>query len=211
MPIALLVGFVGLLLWNAAAKGEHPLCPITRAFGGECKPPPGTTGPLAERYAAAAASLPSVMDAPTQGGTNRGRRSRGKPSYGTSGRKAPSSGDCPPYPKDLVTKGEVTLRRAAMDAFLRAEDEVGNIPVNSSFRTDEQQISACNELCGGGEAGCEGTCAPSPGGCSASCHRDGGAVDIALNSARKNALERNGFCQPLPDSDAGHFCYFGCK
>ena len=118
MPLALLVGFVGLLLWNGAAHDEHPLCAIQRAFGGECKPTPGTTGALADRYAQSAGAVAEQTGGGPKApqGTNRGRHTHGKAKMGNSGHSATvgGSGHCPPYPSDLVTKNGVTLTSEAM-------------------------------------------------------------------------------------------------
>ena len=78
-----------------------------------------------------------------------------------------------------------------------------------SYRSCRQQRIACTQICGDAN-GCEGTCAP-PG---LSWHQLGAAVDITqdgLDDRRiPEALEANGWCQAVPDSDPGHFSFGGC-
>ena len=104
----------------------------------------------------------------------------------------------------------VRLQPAAMTAFRAAQQDAGvQIPVVQSFRSCHQQRIACRNICGNPN-GCEGTCAP-PG---LSWHQLGEAVDITqagLDEARiTQALEANGWCQAVPDTDPGHFSFDGC-
>ena len=113
-------------------------------------------------------------------------------------------------PADLRTRDGVTLTADAMDAFVAAETSVGqNIVVVQSYRTCAEQRTACERICGS-RGGCPGLCAP-PG---FSWHQRALAVDVTqdmLDSAGVvEALEANGWCQPLPGSDPGHFSYDGC-
>src|SRR5204863_6283259 len=101
----------------------------------------------------------------------------------------------------------VRLQPAAMAAFRAAQQDAGvQIPVVQSFRSCHQQRIACRNICGNPN-GCEGTCAP-PG---LSWHQLGEAVDITqagLDDARiTQALEANGWCQAVPDTDPGHFSF----
>jgi hypothetical protein len=110
----------------------------------------------------------------------------------------------------LQTWGGVTLQPLAMTAFRAAQQEAGvPIPVVQSYRSCRQQRIACKGICGDAN-GCAGTCAP-PG---RSWHQLGAAVDITqagLDDPRiPLALEDNGWCQAVPDTDPGHFSYGGC-
>lgn len=110
----------------------------------------------------------------------------------------------------LETWEGVTLQPTAMTAFRAAQREAGRpIPVVQSYRSCRQQRIACDDICGDPN-GCEGTCAP-PG---LSWHQLGAAVDITqegLDDERiPRALEANGWCQSVPDTDPGHFSFDGC-
>ncbi len=110
----------------------------------------------------------------------------------------------------MQTVDGVTLQPLAMTAFRAAQQEAGvPIPVVQSYRSCRQQRIACKNICGDAN-GCAGTCAP-PG---KSWHQLGAAVDItqaALDDPRiPKALEDNGWCQALPDTDPGHFSFGGC-
>ena len=104
----------------------------------------------------------------------------------------------------------VRLQPVARKAFLRAQRDAGvPIPVVQSYRSCAEQRRACRSICGNPE-GCPGLCAP-PG---LSWHQLGAAIDITqegLDDPRiLRALIDNGWCQPLPDSDPGHFSFDGC-
>jgi len=104
----------------------------------------------------------------------------------------------------------VRLQPVAMKAFLRAQRDADvPIPVVQSFRSCAEQRRACRSICGNPE-GCRGLCAP-PG---LSWHQLGAAIDITqegLDDPRIfQALIDNGWCQPLPGSDPGHFSFDGC-
>jgi hypothetical protein len=104
----------------------------------------------------------------------------------------------------------VRLQPVAMKAFLRAQRDAGvPIPVVQSYRSCAEQRRACRSICGNPD-GCTGLCAP-PG---RSWHQLGAAVDITeegLDDPRIfRALIDNGWCQPLPGSDPGHFSFDGC-
>jgi hypothetical protein len=110
----------------------------------------------------------------------------------------------------LRTVNGVTLQPLAMTAFLAAQKEAGvRIDVVQSYRSCAQQRLACKGICGDPN-GCAGTCAP-PG---KSWHQLGAGVDItqaALDDPRiPAALEDNGWCESVPDTDPGHFSYGGC-
>ena len=97
-----------------------------------------------------------------------------------------------------------------MEAFLLAQREADvPIPVVQSYRSCAQQRRACRSICANPE-GCPGLCAPA----GLSWHQLGAAVDITqegLDDPRIfQALIDNGWCQPLPDSDPGHFSFGGC-
>jgi D-alanyl-D-alanine carboxypeptidase len=114
------------------------------------------------------------------------------------------------HPPTLQTWQGVRLQPAAMTSFRAAQQEAGvQIPVVQSYRSCHQQRIACRNICGNPN-GCEGTCAP-PG---LSWHQLGEAVDITqagLDDARiPRALEDNGWCQAVPDTDPGHFSFDGC-
>lgn len=113
-------------------------------------------------------------------------------------------------PEELRTRGNVTLIREAMDAFLEAEATIGEpIDVVESYRTCRQQALACEQICGS-RRGCPGTCAP-PG---LSWHQRAAAIDVTQEMLDTpgviQALEDAGWCQSLPSSDAGHFSWDGC-
>jgi D-alanyl-D-alanine carboxypeptidase len=104
----------------------------------------------------------------------------------------------------------VRLQPVAMRAFLQAERDAGvDIPVVQSYRSCAEQRRACRGICGNPQ-GCPGLCAP-PG---LSWHQLGAAIDITeegvADPAIVLALESNGWCQALPDSDPGHFSFDGC-
>jgi len=104
----------------------------------------------------------------------------------------------------------VRLQPVAMKAFLRAQRDAGvPIPVVQSYRSCAEQRRACRSICGN-PGGCPGLCAP-PG---LSWHQLGAAIDITqegLDDPRIfQALIDNGWCQPLPGSDPGHFSFDGC-
>lgn len=110
----------------------------------------------------------------------------------------------------LRNVGGVRLQPVVMRAFLAAERQAGvDIPVVHSYRSCAEQRKACQGICGD-PGGCPGLCAP-PG---LSWHQLGAAIDITeegLAEARiVDALEANGWCQALPDSDPGHFSFDGC-
>ena len=113
-------------------------------------------------------------------------------------------------PPPLRTWHGVTLQPLAMTAFRRAQRQAGTtIPVVQSYRTCEQQRSACEGICKNPN-GCPGLCAP-PG---KSWHQLGAAVDITqagLDDPKiVQALVATGWCEPLPTNDPGHFSYGGC-
>ena len=110
----------------------------------------------------------------------------------------------------LRTVDGVRLQPVAMEAFLQAQTDAGRpIPVVQSYRSCGQQRMACRNICGD-PLGCPGLCAP-PG---RSWHQLGAAVDITQEGldtpAIVSALEANGWCQSVPDSDPGHFSFDGC-
>lgn len=110
----------------------------------------------------------------------------------------------------LRTVEEVRLQPVAMRAFLQAEREAGDpIPVAQSYRSCAEQRRACRAICGN-PAGCPDRCAPA----GLSWHQLGAAIDIAQEGVDDPrivaALEDNGWCQSLPDSDPGHFSFDGC-
>jgi hypothetical protein len=110
----------------------------------------------------------------------------------------------------LRTIDGVTLQPAAMTAFRAAERQAArSIPVVWSYRSCRQQRIACRNICGN-PYGCPELCAP-PG---RSWHQLGAAIDTtreALADPRiAAALVDNGWCQPLPRSDPGHFSFGGC-
>ena len=114
------------------------------------------------------------------------------------------------HPPTLQTWQGVRLQPAAMTAFRAAQQQAGvKIPVVQSYRSCHQQRIACRDICGDPN-GCEGTCAP-PG---LSWHQLGEAIDITqggLDDPRiPQALEDNGWCQAVPDTDPGHFSFDGC-
>jgi len=97
-----------------------------------------------------------------------------------------------------------------MEAFQRAQDLAGRrIEVVQSYRSCAAQRQACVDICGD-PGGCAGTCAE-PG---SSWHQLGAAIDVTqamLGQQRVvDALDDAGWCQPLPDSDPGHFSVDGC-
>ncbi|HEX5901694.1 MAG TPA: D-alanyl-D-alanine carboxypeptidase family protein [Actinomycetota bacterium] len=104
----------------------------------------------------------------------------------------------------------VRLQPVAMRAFLQAQRDAGvDISVVQSYRSCPEQRRACEGICGNPQ-GCPGLCAP-PG---LSWHQLGAAVDITEEGVADPvivlALESNGWCQALPDSDPGHFSFDGC-
>jgi D-alanyl-D-alanine carboxypeptidase len=104
----------------------------------------------------------------------------------------------------------VRLQPVAMEAFVEAQQEAGTtIPVVQSYRSCGQQRMACRNICGD-PLGCPGLCAP-PG---RSWHQLGAAIDITQEGLDTPgilaALEANGWCQSVPDSDPGHFSFDGC-
>jgi hypothetical protein len=113
-------------------------------------------------------------------------------------------------PPPLTTSEGVTLQPVAMAAFKKAEQDAGvRIRTNASYRSCDAQAAACQNICGNPH-GCPDLCAK-PGD---SYHQLGAAVDLTSASLRNSrvtdALKANGWCQPLPDSDAGHFSFGGC-
>jgi hypothetical protein len=113
-------------------------------------------------------------------------------------------------PDELRTRGNVTLIPDAMEAFLEAEDAVGQrIDVVESYRTCREQAAACKGICGS-RRGCPGACAP-PG---LSWHQRAAAIDVTQEMLDTpgviRALEEAGWCQSLPDTDPGHFSFDGC-
>ena len=109
----------------------------------------------------------------------------------------------------LVRRGPVKLQPVAMEAFQRAQDLAGRrIEVVQSYRSCAAQRQACVNICG------------DPGGCAGTCASRvvvapvGGAIDVTqamLGQQRVvEALDDAGWCQPLPDSDPGHFSVDGC-
>jgi hypothetical protein len=113
-------------------------------------------------------------------------------------------------PPAMRTVDGVTLQPAAMTAFHAAERQAGGrIPVVWSYRSCAQQRESCRNICGSA-SGCPGRCAP-PG---KSWHQLGAAIDTtqrALDTPRiVHALLDNGWCEPLPASDPGHFSFGGC-
>jgi hypothetical protein len=110
----------------------------------------------------------------------------------------------------LRTLDGVRLQPVAMDAFQQAQTDAGaSIPVVHSYRSCGQQRMACKSICGD-PLGCPGLCAP-PG---RSWHQLGAAVDITQEGLDTpgivSALEDNGWCQSVPNSDPGHFSFDGC-
>jgi len=113
-------------------------------------------------------------------------------------------------PDELRTQDGVTLTADAMDALVAAEAAVGHdIVVVQSYRTCAEQRTACERICGLAR-GCPGLCAP-PG---FSWHQRALAIDVTQDMLDAggvvDALVANGWCQPLPGSDPGHFSYDGC-
>jgi hypothetical protein len=116
---------------------------------------------------------------------------------------------CTEHPQLRNVDG-VRLQPVAMRAFLLAERDAGvEIPVVQSYRSCAEQRRACRGICGD-PGGCPGLCAP-PG---LSWHQLGAAIDITEEGVADarivEALEANGWCQALPDSDPGHFSFDGC-
>jgi hypothetical protein len=218
VPIALLVGFVGLLLFHAAANDQHPLCSIQRALGGTCThAPPGTTGAVADRYADAIGSASSgggsSADAPTGGGGGGGDRSRGtntgeRPSNGGksgAGKTGPDGPSGAGSNRDYnAPSGGVSpeLQRVINDVW----KEFGS---NKSLRS-----------LGGFVCKCIGGTCPGRG---ISQHSYGNAIDIGIGTDMKlgdeihNWLKRNApaECENLwriPDHyDHVHFSLAPCK
>jgi hypothetical protein len=113
-------------------------------------------------------------------------------------------------PPPLTTSQGVTLQPVAMTAFKKAQHDAGTrIRTVASYRSCDAQAAACQNICGNPH-GCPDLCAK-PGD---SYHQLGAAVDLSPSSLANtqivSALEKNGWCQPLPDSDAGHFSFGGC-
>ena len=113
-------------------------------------------------------------------------------------------------PPPMVTWHGVTLQRPALLAFRAAQREAGRrIPVVWSYRSCAQQRQACTNICGNAN-GCPELCAP-PG---RSWHQLGAAIDTTAHALKDPAVKRalldNGWCQPLPTSDPGHFSFGGC-
>jgi D-alanyl-D-alanine carboxypeptidase-like protein len=110
----------------------------------------------------------------------------------------------------LRTMAGVTLQPVAMTAFLAAERQAGRtIPVVWSYRSCRQQRIACRNICGDPN-GCADRCAP-PG---ESWHQLGAAIDTTQKALADDRIVRalvdNGWCQPLPGTDPGHFSFGGC-
>jgi D-alanyl-D-alanine carboxypeptidase len=110
----------------------------------------------------------------------------------------------------LRTVDGVRLQPVAMEAFRQAQADAGvPIPVVQSYRSCGRQRKACRNICGD-PLGCPGLCAP-PG---SSWHQLGAAVDTTQEALDTpgivSALEANGWCQSVPDSDPGHFSFDGC-
>ena len=110
----------------------------------------------------------------------------------------------------LRTVDGVRLQPVAIEAFRHAQTDAGMpIPVVQSFRSCGQQRIACRNICGD-PLGCPGLCAP-PG---KSWHQLGAAIDTTQEALDTpgivSALEANGWCQSVPDSDPGHFSFDGC-
>jgi hypothetical protein len=110
----------------------------------------------------------------------------------------------------LRTARGVTLQPAALVAFRAAERQAGErIPVVWSFRSCRQQRIACRNICGDPN-GCPNRCAP-PG---RSWHQLGAAIDTTAAALADRAIVRalidNGWCEPLPATDPGHFSFGGC-
>jgi hypothetical protein len=113
-------------------------------------------------------------------------------------------------PPLMQTYQGVTLQPEAMKAFKRAESLAGRpIEVVQSYRSCARQALACQRICSNAN-GCPGTCA-SPG---SSYHQLGAAIDIPAALLRDagviDALEKAGWCEPLPETDPGHFSFGGC-
>lgn len=113
-------------------------------------------------------------------------------------------------PEDVRRRDGVTLTGAAMEAFRAAESRVGHdIVVVQSYRTCREQALACERICGS-RRGCPGLCAP-PG---LSWHQRALAIDVTKDMLDTpgviEALTGEGWCQPLPSSDPGHFSFDGC-
>ena len=114
-------------------------------------------------------------------------------------------------PPPLRTWHGVTLQPLAMTAFRNAQAQAGvPIPVVQSYRSCADQRKACEGICQD-PGGCPGLCAP-PG---QSWHQLGAAVDISeaglADDRIVRALEDNGWCEPLPVNDPGHFSFGGCN
>jgi hypothetical protein len=113
-------------------------------------------------------------------------------------------------PPPMRTVAGVTLQPVALTAFRAAERQAGErIPVVWSYRSCAQQREACRNICGSAD-GCPGRCA-SPG---TSWHQLGAAIDTTQHAIDTPTIVRalldNGWCQPLPGSDPGHFSFGGC-
>jgi hypothetical protein len=113
-------------------------------------------------------------------------------------------------PPPMRTARGVTLQPAALEAFRASERQAGEpIPVVWSYRSCRQQRLACTSICGNPK-GCPDLCAP-PGN---SWHQLGAAIDTTAEALSDRgivlALLENGWCQPLPRTDPGHFSFGGC-
>jgi D-alanyl-D-alanine carboxypeptidase len=113
-------------------------------------------------------------------------------------------------PPAMRTLDGVTLQPAALAAFRAAEQQAGRrIPVVWSYRSCAQQRASCRDICGDPN-GCANRCAP-PG---KSWHQLGAAIDTTQHAIDTpsivHALLDNGWCEPLPGSDPGHFSFGGC-
>jgi hypothetical protein len=113
-------------------------------------------------------------------------------------------------PPPLRTHDGVTLQPLALRAFRKAEAQAhASIAINASYRSCAAQEAACRNICGNPQ-GCPGTCAK-PG---ASWHQLGAAVDLTegslANTRIVSAMRDTGWCEPLPNSDPGHFSFGGC-
>jgi hypothetical protein len=113
-------------------------------------------------------------------------------------------------PPPMRTADGVTLQPAALAAFRAAQRQAGEpIPVVWSYRSCRQQRLACKNICGDPQ-GCPDLCAP-PG---LSWHQLGAAIDTTAEALADRRIVRalfdNGWCQPLPETDPGHFSFGGC-
>lgn len=190
MTSGLLLAFGGLLLLIGAINNEHPWTPVVNAFGGTPPPAPGS------------AALASATDTSVGGNT--------APAPGTmpsSGGVTPAAGGDCSVPVNLVTWQGVTLTAPAMAAFQRAQAAAnGRIGVVSSYRSCAQQVATClAHNCTPPDC-CPGTVA----GVGRSKHQRGEALDVSNWLLALPYLTVQGWCHPLPLSDAGHFSFNGC-